>query len=85
MDPQTLQPVWYLTSLIICIDLRISNFDDSPEINLGYNIQAKTRRSPTRHRSLANFMVNLMRGLIAYAHQPKKPSLGRETLTCLPA
>jgi len=39
----------------------------------------------SRHRSVANFMVNLLCGLIAYAHQPKKPSLGRETLVCLPA
>ena len=29
----------------------------------------------TRHRSPANFMVNLISGLIAYCHQPKKPSL----------
>ena len=29
----------------------------------------------THHRSLANFMVNLVAGLIAYCHQPKKPSL----------
>lgn len=29
----------------------------------------------TRHRSLANFMVNLLCGLIAYCHQPKKPAL----------
>jgi len=29
----------------------------------------------TRHRSLANFMVNLVCGLIAYSHQPTKPSL----------
>jgi hypothetical protein len=29
----------------------------------------------TRHRSLANFMVNLVCGLIAYCHQPKKPGL----------
>ena len=29
----------------------------------------------TRHRSLANFMVNLVCGLIAYCHQPQKPSL----------
>jgi hypothetical protein len=29
----------------------------------------------TRHRSLANFCVNLICGLIAYSHQPKKPSL----------
>jgi hypothetical protein len=29
----------------------------------------------TRHRSIANFMVNLVAGLIAYCHQPKKPSL----------
>ena len=29
----------------------------------------------SRHRSMANFMVNLVSGLIAYCHQPKKPSL----------
>jgi transposase len=39
----------------------------------------------SRHRSVSNFLVNLLCGLIAYAHQPKKPSLGRETLAGLPA
>jgi hypothetical protein len=29
----------------------------------------------TRHRSPANFLVNLVAGLIAYTYQPKKPSL----------
>jgi hypothetical protein len=29
----------------------------------------------TRHRSPMNFLVNLLAGLIAYTHQPKKPSL----------
>lgn len=29
----------------------------------------------TRHRSLTGFMSNLLAGLIAYCHQPKKPSL----------
>lgn len=29
----------------------------------------------TRHRSPVNFLVNLLCGLIAYCHQPKKPSL----------
>ncbi len=39
----------------------------------------------SRHRSVGNFVVNLVCGLIAYARQPKKPSLGREALACLPA
>ncbi len=39
----------------------------------------------SRHRSVASFMVNLICGLIAYTHQPKKPSLGRQALACLPA
>jgi hypothetical protein len=39
----------------------------------------------SRHRSVNNFLVNLLCGLIAYARQPKKPSLGREALACLPA
>jgi hypothetical protein len=29
----------------------------------------------TRHRSVCNFMVNLVAGLIGYTHQPKKPAL----------
>ena len=29
----------------------------------------------TRHRSLANFMVNLVTGLIPYCHQFRQPSL----------
>lgn len=29
----------------------------------------------TRHRSPTNFVVNLIAGLLAYTHQPKKPSL----------
>ena len=40
----------------------------------------------TRHRSLFNFMVNLVAGLIAYCHRPKKPSLhlASEDLALLP-
>lgn len=38
----------------------------------------------TRHRSPANFLVNLVSGLIAYCHQPKKPSLSRENPPSLP-
>ena len=34
----------------------------------------------TRHRSPVNFLVNLVCGLIAYCHQPKKPSLQLEKL-----
>ena len=29
----------------------------------------------TRHRSPTNFLVNVLAGLVAYTHQPKKPSL----------
>jgi transposase len=39
----------------------------------------------SRHRSISSFLVNLLCGLIAYAHQPKKPSLGRDALIALPA
>jgi hypothetical protein len=40
----------------------------------------------TRHRSVDNFLVNLVAGLIAYTHQPKKPSLNLrdESLALLP-
>jgi hypothetical protein len=33
----------------------------------------------TRHRSPVNFLVNLVCGLIAYCHQPKKPSVAADT------
>lgn len=40
----------------------------------------------TRHRSPYNFLVHLLAGLIAYCHQPKKPSLHLEGgLDALPA
>lgn len=39
----------------------------------------------SRHRSVANFMVNLVCGLIAYTHQPKKPSLVYQEAICLSA
>ena len=39
----------------------------------------------TRHRSPINFVVNVLAGLIAYCHQPKKPSLGFDELLPLPA
>ena len=35
----------------------------------------------SRHRSPINFLVNLISGLIAYCHQPKKPSLGLQLPT----
>lgn len=37
----------------------------------------------SRHRSPINFLVNLLGGLIAYCHQPKKPSLHLGTLPAL--
>ena len=41
----------------------------------------------TRHRSVNNFLVNLVAGLIAYTHQPTKPSikLSTEEQSLLPA
>ena len=37
----------------------------------------------SRHRSPVNFLVNLVCGLIAYCHQPKKPSLHLGALRAL--
>ncbi len=39
----------------------------------------------SRHRSVVNFLINLLSGLIAYCHQPKKPSLHLDALTRLNA
>ena len=39
----------------------------------------------SRHRSVTNFFVNVLCGLIAYCHQPSKPSLGLDSLLPLPA
>ena len=33
----------------------------------------------TRHRSINNFVVNLIAGLIAYCHQPNKPAIQFES------
>lgn len=38
----------------------------------------------TRHRSPANFVINILAGLIAYTHQPKKPSLNLNPNSNLP-
>ena len=34
----------------------------------------------SRHRSFANFLTNLISGLLAYAFLPKKPSIKYETV-----
>jgi hypothetical protein len=39
----------------------------------------------SRHRSPLNFLVNLVSALVAYSHQPKKPSLNRFQFPCLEA
>jgi uncharacterized membrane protein (DUF4010 family) len=39
----------------------------------------------SRHRSVTNFLVNLVCVLIAYPHQPNKPSFGWEAFLCLSA
>ena len=39
----------------------------------------------SRHRSFANFIVNVLCGLIAYCRKPSKPSLGLEHLMSLSA
>jgi len=39
----------------------------------------------SRHRSIPNFFVNVLCGLIAYCHKPIKPSLGLENRLALPA
>jgi Transposase DDE domain len=39
----------------------------------------------SRHRSPTNFVVNLICGLIAYSHQPKKPSFSTDQLALLAA
>lgn len=39
----------------------------------------------SRLRSVTNFCVNLLSGLIAYCHQPKKPSLHLDALPLVAA
>ena len=39
----------------------------------------------SRHRSIANFFVNVLCGLIAYCRRPSKPSLGLDDCLSLPA
>lgn len=39
----------------------------------------------SRHRSISNFFVNVLCGLIAYCRRPSKPSLGLDNCSLLPA
>ena len=39
----------------------------------------------SRHRSVSNFFINVLCGLIAYCRQPVKPSLGLDQFVSLPA
>ena len=43
-------------------------------------LKQQTELEHSRHRSVANFQVNLVCALITYTHQPKKPSLDMRTL-----
>jgi IS5 family transposase len=44
--------------------------------NISQACPERSRRiEHTRHRSVSNFMVNLLAGLVAYTHQEKKPAL----------
>jgi hypothetical protein len=59
------------------------------KLDLVVNEQLKniSQMDHTRRRSVDNFLVSLIAGLIAYALQPKKPSLNvsRDDLASLPA
>lgn len=68
--PMTLRDRLLLRKVIACVNDQLKNI---------FQIEH------SRHRSVVNFMVNLMCGLIAYARQPKKPSLGRESFAGLAA
>jgi len=48
--------------------------------------QLKTIRQieQTRHRSVTGFRVNVVAGLVAYSHRPKKPSLGLRSEPLVP-
>ncbi len=39
------------------------------------HLKSQTQLEYTRHRSFANFQVNMVAALVAYTHQEKKPSL----------
>jgi hypothetical protein len=39
----------------------------------------------SRHRSITNFFVNVLCGLIAYCRRPSKPSLDLDDFRSLPA
>ena len=52
---------------------------------LNDQLQNLCQIEPTRHRRPVNCLVNLVAGLIAYCHQPKKPSLPLGPLALPPA
>jgi hypothetical protein len=58
-----------------------SKNDRLSEVAIAYMPMLKniSQIAHTRHRSLDNFLVNLIASLIAYTHQDKKPSLNLST------
>ena len=85
---------WVHLKLLVC-RLTPGNVDDRKAVpELAKGIFGKlfgdkgyiSQIEHTHHRSLANFMVNLLSGLVAYCHQAKKPSLNiqRATLDLIP-
>jgi len=83
-------PACARTCATACCRSRTSSCCASARSSRRSTITSRTsaRPSHTRHRSPINFLVNLVCGLIAYCHSPKKPSLNLDPnpdLLALPA
>ena len=58
---------FYQFATVLCGVLSIETINDQ--------LKNISQIEHSRHRSVTNFLINLMVGLIAYTHQEKKPSL----------
>jgi len=62
------------------IETVLDQLKNTPALRAGARV---SQIEHTRHRSVNNFVVNLVCGLIAYCHQPKNPSLHLDALPSL--
>jgi len=54
------------------VETIIDQLKNTPVLRAGARV---SQIEHTRYRSATNFLVNVLCGLIAYCHQPKKPTL----------
>jgi hypothetical protein len=82
---RTFEPQWKQHRLGFGLALRIRPRSLSLSEIMTILLKDILQSEHSRHRSPVNCFVNLLSGLIAYCHQPKKPSIALNHNPLLPA